>query len=87
MDATDNYMNRNMNCNCNANDVMIVQNMNTSMMDNNNCCCKPSKQEPIATYAYQFTSRENQECGETQPTRAEMLEKIRCLGFAVVDIA
>ncbi len=88
MDTTDNYMNRNMNCNCNMNDTMLLQNMNSNMMDNSNCCCcKPSRQESIATYSYQFTNRENDNCGETQPTRAEMLEEIRCLGFAVVDIA
>lgn len=88
MDVTDNYMNRNMQCNCNMNDNMMLANMqmNNNMMNNSCCCCKPSKQEPTATYSYEFTNMENNEPEEEQ-TRGEMLQQIRCLGFAVVDIA
>lgn len=55
---------------------------------NNNCCekqCVPN----IPTYSYNFTnvSAEEDTCEEIQANRSEMLNQIRCLSFAIVELA
>ena len=57
--------------------------------NNNNCCCSPSCNTPrIPVYSYEFTNIGAEEtCEEEQETREEMLQKIRCLKFAIVELA
>ncbi len=56
---------------------------------NCNCCCSSNNQSPaVSTYSYEFTNMQNDNnCGEKQMQRDEMLNKIRALDFAVVDIS
>lgn len=92
--------NKNCNCNCsnmNNNDNMSVKNEdfpNTNVMpakiENNscNCCCSSNMKPGIPVYSFNFTNIEPEEtCEEKLETREEMLNKIRCLDFAVVELA
>lgn len=56
---------------------------------NCNCCCSSNNQSPaVSTYSYEFTNIQNDNtCEEKQMQRDEMLDKIRALDFAVVDIS
>ena len=53
-----------------------------------NCCCQQNPTPSIPTYSFNFTHIMPEEtCPKEEMTRAEMLEKIRCLGFSVVELA
>ncbi len=67
--------NENRNCGCN---------MNSS---EGNCCCQKCPTPSIPTYSFDFEIMPEQTCPNEEMTRAEMLEQIRCLGFAVVELA
>ena len=65
--------NENRNCNCN---------------NANNSCCQKNPTPSVSTYSFNFTNIMPEEfCAEEEMTRADMLQKIRCLGFAVVELA
>lgn len=57
--------------------------------DNRNCeCCCTQKPMPvIPTYSYEFENIEDNSCNDHEMHRDEMLDKIRCLRFAIVDIS
>lgn len=66
------------------------------MLDNNeetracNECCEKKCPPQVATCSYEFSpiaDVENKTCEEKMETKAEMLQKIRCLDFAVVELA
>ncbi len=61
------------NCNCNT----------------NNNCCKIEDAPDIPMYSFKFNeiSDENDTCKEKMETKCEMLQNIRCLSFAVVELA
>lgn len=96
----ENTENRNCGCGCpmNNNDNMMIDNgyqnpmampagfgMKTSSC---NCCCQPCPTPSIPTYSYNFTNIMPEEtCPERELTREEMLEQIRCLKFAIVEVA
>lgn len=90
------------NCNCcsmmNNNDNMMVENedypnVNTMSagfgMDNGNCncCCEKGIAPRIPMYSYDFTYIEPETCPEREITREEMIQEIRCLSFAIVELA
>ena len=95
--------NCNCGCNCgcmmNNNSNMMVENndypntmtspagfgMSTG---NCNCCCTPGMAPRIPMYSYEFTNiKPEEKCPEREATREEMIEEIRCLGFAIVELA
>ena len=62
------------------------------MLDNENmncnCCCTPGMAPRIPMYSYEFTNiKPEEKCPEREATREEMIEEIRCLGFAIVELA
>ena len=66
------------------------------MLDNEeesrNCneCCEKKCPPKVATCSYEFSpiqDIEDDTCEEKKETKAEMLQKIRCLDFAVVELA
>ena len=66
------------------------------MLDNEeekrNCneCCKPGYPPKVATCSYEFSPINNVEddtCEEKMEAKEEMLKQIRCLDFAVVELA
>ena len=62
------------------------------MLDNEenrncDCCCEKGMAPKIPMYSYEFTNVGEETCAETIATREEMIEKIRCLSFAVVELA
>lgn len=90
------------NCNCgcpmNHADNMMTSNLGVqtpmplsagyNMTANNcNCCGNPSPMPRIPTYSYEFTNIKNEDCEEKVMARDEMLQQIRCLGFAIVELA
>ena len=95
--------NCNCNCNCgsmmNNNSNMMVENNdypNTmtapagfGMNSNNcNCCCEKAIAPRIPMYSYEFTNIGKEEtCPEREATREEMIQEIRCLSFAIVELA
>jgi len=93
--------NYNLNCGCmmNNNSNMMVENTdypNTMTAsagfgmksENCNCCCTPGMAPRIPMYSYEFTNiGYEDDCSERQETREEMIQKIRCLSFAVVELA
>ena len=94
---------RNCNCNCgymmNNNNNMMVDNIdyqNTTPISagfgmkspNCNCCCEKGMAPKIPMYSYEFTNIDSEdECSEKEETREEMIQRIRCLSFAVVELA
>lgn len=52
-----------------------------------NCCCTPGEPPRVPTYSYEFMNIGNNECEKKEMTREEMLEQIRCLNFAIVDVS
>lgn len=98
-----NKENRNFGCNCtnmmNNNSNMMIENTdypNTTSASasfgkdsqNCNCCCEKEMTPRVPMYSYEFTNvKSNETCPEREETREEMLQKIRCLGFAVVELA
>ena len=93
--------NRHCSCGCmmNNNSNMMVDNNdypNTMTMSagfggntgNCNCCCQPGMRPRVPMYSYEFTNIGAEEtCPEEMPTKEEMLQEIRCLGFAIVELA
>lgn len=59
------------------------------MNSSNNCCCQSNNiNSRIPMYSYEFTNiGDEKTCPEKEETREEMLEKIRCLKFAIVELA
>lgn len=57
--------------------------------DTCNCCCSPNMPPKVPVYSYNFTNIQPEEdtCEEKQETKEEMLNKIRSLDFAVVELA
>jgi len=52
------------------------------------CCCTPKTMPVIPTYSYEFANNEpDDSCDKKEMLRDEMLEQIRCLKFAIVDIS
>lgn len=91
------------NCNCgcmmNNNSNMMIENTdypNTMTASagfgmnsgNCNCCCEKGMAPRIPMYSYEFTNiGEKEEYPEREATREEMIQRIRCLSFAVVELA
>ncbi len=93
---------RNCGCNCgcpmNHADNMMTSNPGTqtpmplsagyNMTANScNCCGQPEPMPRIPTYSYQFTNIKQDDCEEKVMARDEMLQQIRCLSFAIVELA
>ena len=63
------------------------------MLDNEenrncDCCCQKGMPPKVPMYSYEFTNVEPEEnCQDKIDTREEMIQKIRCLDFAVVELA
>ena len=58
------------------------------MADNNcNCPCEKGMAPRIPMYSYEFTYVEPETCPEREITREEMIQQIRCLSFAIVELA
>lgn len=97
-----NNENRNFKCNCsnnmNNNSNMTVENndypntMTTSAdfgmnSESSNCCCEKGMAPRVPMYSYEFTYTEPETCPEREQTREEMIQQIRCLGFAIIELA
>lgn len=96
----ENNENRNCGCGCqmNNNENMMIDNgyqnamampagfgMKTSPC---NCCCEQCPKPSIETYSFNFTNVMPEDtCPEREETREEMIQNIRCLDFAVVELA
>lgn len=72
---------------------MLNNNLND---EDRGCCCSPNPANnpmqcgccKIPTYSYEFTNISPEiDCEEKEITREEMLEQIRCLSFAIVELA
>ena len=64
------------------------ENRNSNCNNANNSCCQKNPTPSVSTYSFNFTNIMPEEfCAEEEMTRADMLQKIRCLGFAVVELA
>lgn len=95
----ENNENRNCGCGCpmNNNSNMMINNGDQNPMamsagigmdtDCTNCCCERKQTPSIPMYHYHFTKAMPEECPMQEETREEMLQNIRCLGFAVVELA
>ena len=61
------------------------------MLDNEdeNRCCEKKCPPKVTTCSYEFSPVEDIQntCEEKMETKAEMLQKIRCLDFAVVELS
>ena len=57
--------------------------------DCNNNCCDTKNTPDVPMYSFNFDSIRDEEdtCEEKKETRCEMLNNIRCLSFAVVELA
>ena len=88
----------NNNYSMNNNSNMMVENMNypnttvetagITMNSNNNCCSQTCPTSKIPVYSFEFTNiKPEGDCEEKQETSEEMLQKIRCLDFACVELA
>jgi len=94
----ENNENRNCNCQMNNNENMMIDNgyqnsmaipasygMKTSPC---NCCCEQCPKPSIETYSFNFTNIMPEDTyPEREETREEMIQNIRCLDFAVVELA
>ncbi|MCI8361553.1 MAG: spore coat protein CotJB [Clostridia bacterium] len=95
----ENNENRNCGCSCpmNNNSNMIINNGEQNPMamsaaigmdtDGCNCCCEKKPTPSIPMYHYHFTNVEPEEFPIKEETREEMIQNIRCLSFAVVELA
>ena len=95
----DNNDNRHCNCGCPmvSNENMMVDNgyqnsmampAGFGMKSSCDCCCEPGHTPSIPTYSYNFTNIMPEEtCPERELTREEMIQEIRCLDFAVVELS
>ena len=95
--------NRNCSCNCgcmmNNNSNMMIENNdypNTMTASagfgfnnsNCNCCCEKGMTPRVPMYSYEFTNiEEEEEHPQREATREEMIQRIRCLSFAIVELA
>ena len=97
-----NNENRNCNCGylMNNNSNMMIENndypntkttsagFGMSSENCNNCCCEKSMTPRTSMYSYKFTNIGAEEtCPEIEATREEMIQEIRCLKFAIVELA
>ncbi len=99
----DNKENRNCNCGCNCgymmnnNDNMMVENSDYqsamsarigNQNEGHNCCSEKKCPPDVPMYHFKFTNIEPEEtCPEREETREEMIQNIRSLDFAVVELA
>ena len=59
-----------------------------NQMQNGNCCMQKGNPPRVPVYSYEFTNIEPEETSpEEEMTREEMLNQIRSLDFAVVELA
>lgn len=94
--------NENRHCNCGYpmvnNENMMIDNgyQNPMVMPANfgmktsgsNCCCEQCPKQNIETYSFNFTNIMPEDtCPEIEETREEMVQRIRCLSFAIVELA
>ena len=94
--------NENRHCNCGCpmtnNENMMIDNgyQNPMAMPANfgmkssecNCCCEKCPTPSIPTYSFNFTNiMPEDDCPEREETREEMIQKIRCLSFAIVELS
>lgn len=80
--------NEDRNCNCSYNNTMNINNANMMQDNDNNCCCEKGMAPKVPVYSYEFTNIEPEEtCPEKKETKEEMLQKIRCLDFSIVELA
>ena len=71
---------------------MLDNSDNNDNLENRTCndsCCEKKPLPNIPIYSYEFTNNESEEntCEEKKETRREMIDKIRSLSFAVVELA
>ena len=70
---------------------MLEDTQNVENRDcNNDCFCEKKCTPNIPMYSYEFTNtgaQEDKTCEEKKETRQEMLDKIRSLSFAIVELA
>ena len=96
----DNNENRHCNCGCkmNNNENMMIDNGYQNPMampagfdmksSECNCCCEKCPTPSIPTYSFNFTNiMPEDDCPEREETREEMIQKIRCLSFAIVELS
>ena len=96
----DNNENRHCNCGCPManNENMMIDNgyQNPMVMPAGfgmkssecNCCCEKCPTPSIPTYSFNFTNiMPEDDCPEREETREEMIQKIRCLSFAIVELS
>ena len=96
----DNNENRHCNCGCpmTNNENMMIDNgyQNPMAMPASfgmkssecNCCCEKCPTPSIPTYSFNFTNiMPEDDCPEREETREEMIQKIRCLSFAIVELS
>ena len=75
----------------NNEEINIKEDLNIS--EDRNCnegCCKEKPLNSIPTYSYEFSKSENDEnesCEEIKESRKELINKIRSLDFAIVELA
>ena len=90
--CNNNYaMNNNSNMMVDNNDYPNTNTMSAGIgreNQNGNCCGKPGCAPKVPMYSFEFTNIEPEDtCEEKQMTREEMLNQIRSLDFAVVELA
>ena len=90
--CNNNYMmNNNSNMMINNNDYPNTNTMSAGIGNNNengNCCGKPGCAPKVPMYSFEFTNIDPEDtCEEKEMTREEMLNQIRALDFAVVELA
>ena len=96
----DNNENRHCNCGCpmTNNENMMIDNGYQNPMampagfgiksSECNCCCEKCPTPSIKTYSFNFTNIMPEDtCPEREETREEMIQRIRCLSFAIVELS
>lgn len=68
--------------------MLEEENRNCNCNENNNCCeIKDAPDYPMYSFKFTNISDEEDTCCDKKQTRCEMLNNIRCLSFAVVELA
>lgn len=66
----------------------MLDNENRNLNSSCNCCCTSNIVPKVPMYSYEFENIKTEEkCSEKETTREEMIEEIRCFGFAIVELA
>ena len=68
----------------------MLEDENRNISDDRNCeCCEKKCTPNIPMYSYEFNNVGSNEdtCEDKKETRTEMLDKIRSLSFAIVELA